>query len=109
MFSSAQKRNDALLGGIVIGVAGGAAGYFMVQGFWPTSLFVLVGFMIGALLGVVTAAFGGRKFFLAIVAGAILGGSLTTYIGGMQEFILGAATGGTIGGFTSVMAGAIGK
>jgi hypothetical protein len=104
-----QKRNDALLGGIVIGLAGGTAGSYMAEGGLYSALFTIAGALIGGFLGVVVAAFGGKKFLLSIVAGAILGAALAVFIGGIEEAILGAATGGTIGGFSGVMAGAIRK
>jgi hypothetical protein len=104
---SEQKRNDALLGVIVIGLAGGAAGSYMADGALFSAIFTIAGVLIGGFLGVTVAAFGGKKFLLSIVAGACLGAVLAVFIGGAEEAILGAATGGTIGGFSGVMAGAI--
>jgi len=104
-----KKNSDALLGGLVIGLAGAGAGFFMAEGNLLRAAFTLGGAGIGGLLGVVTAAFGGRRFFLFIVAGSLLGALLGIFLGGMDEAVLGAATGGTIGGFSGVMAGAIGK
>jgi hypothetical protein len=109
MADSERRRNDAVLGGAVIGLAGGAAGFFMGGEALSRVLFVLGGVLIGGFLGVVVAAFGGRRFLLSIVAGAVLGGLLAFYLGGAEAAILGAATGGTIGGFVGVMAGAIGR
>jgi len=104
-----KRKSDALLGGLVIGLAGAAAGSFMAEGMLLKAVLTLGGAGIGGLLGVVSAAFGGRRFFLCIVAGSLLGALLGILLGGMDEAVLGAATGGTIGGFSGVMAGAIGK
>jgi len=109
MLQLGEKGTDRLLGGLVIGLAGAAAGFFMAEDLAPKVLFTLGGAGVGAALGMVTAALGGRRFLLFIAVGASLGALLAIYVSGAEEVILGAATGGTIGGFSGVMVGAIRK
>ncbi len=58
--------------------------------------------LIGALIGWVVVSFGGNRFFLFVVIGALLGGVFATYFNGTASTLLGAEIGGAIGGFLGV-------
>jgi hypothetical protein len=76
---------------------GGLIGFFL-----GNPIYILVVAAVGMLLGYTVWSMGGQKFFLFIVVGAILGGTLATYLNGVQSGLLGAATGGAMGGFLAV-------
>ena len=46
--------------------------------------------------------FGGRRFFLSILIGAILGGLLAWILGGPDTITVGSASGAAMGGFLGV-------
>ncbi len=58
--------------------------------------------ILGAVIGNVIWALGEHRFFVLIVVGIFLGAVLAIYLGGMESALLGAGTGGAIGGFVSV-------
>lgn len=92
------NRGD-LAGMAVMGVTGGTIGAFIGEG--GLAWIGTVGLM-GAMLGAVVWRMGGEQFFLLIVIGALLGGGLAYYVSGMESVLLGAATGGAMGGFIGV-------
>lgn len=81
----------------VTGVVGGIIGSFVGGPVW---IFGIA--LVGALLGMVVWRLGGRRFFLFVTIGALLGGPLAIYLNGMESALLGAATGGAMGGFLAV-------
>jgi hypothetical protein len=81
----------------ITGFVGGLIGSFL--GPW---FYIIIAAFIGAIIGYVVWSFGGRVFFLFIVIGALLGGLLNFYLVGNATVLLGAATGGAIGGFLGV-------
>ena len=68
---------DVTLGALVMGTVGALIGVLMGGGFFP----VAVG--LGILLGAGVGMCGGRRFFLSIFIGAILGGLLGWSLGGI--------------------------
>ncbi|MFQ5779933.1 MAG: hypothetical protein ACE5HN_03995 [Nitrospiria bacterium] len=81
----------------VTGITGGVIGSFM-GGAVP-----IIGMaLIGALIGNVVWMLGGQRFFLFIVIGIFLGAGLAIYISGMEAALIGAGTGGAMGGFLAV-------
>ncbi|SRR5579884_834953 len=93
----AKSLHEAFPGMAVTGVTGGLIGSFIGGPFW-----IGLAAMIGALIGMVVWRLGGRRFFLFIVIGALLGGLLALLIGGPEVGLIGAATGGAMGGFIAV-------
>ncbi len=81
----------------ITGVIGGLIGSF-IGGITP----ILVMALAGALIGNVVWALGGQRFFVLISIGILLGSGLAIYISGLEAALLGAGTGGAIGGFVSV-------
>lgn len=81
----------------ITGVTGGIIGSF-IGGIIPIVMMALAGAMIGN----VVWALGGQRFFVLITIGIFLGSALAIYITGMEAALLGAGTGGAIGGFVSV-------
>ncbi len=82
---------------VITGVTGAAVGFFMGNIGW-----VLVMAIVGAVLGAIVWRLGGQKFFLFVVVGVLLGSGLAIYIDGMTSALLGAGTGGAVGGFVGV-------
>jgi len=81
----------------ITGVTGGIIGSFM-GGLMP----ILAMGLLGAVIGNVVWALGGQRFFVLIVIGILLGSGLAVFLSGMDAALLGAGTGGAIGGFISV-------
>jgi len=91
---------DMVLGATVFGVVGAAIGYY-----WGTTASLVIASAVGVVFGFLIGLLGGRRFFVSIVCGAILGGGLAWLISGTGAVPLGAATGGAIGGFLGVQLG----
>lgn len=92
-----KSMKVSLPGMAVTGITGGVVGVFM--GGW---LPIIVMALVGALIGNIVWAMGGQRFFLFIVIGIFLGSGLAILLGGMDAALLGAGTGGAIGGFVAV-------
>ncbi len=92
---------DMLFGAAVFGVVGAAIGYYLMGTVAGMSVTTAVGLTFGGLIGL----FGGRRFFLSIVCGAIMGGSLAWLVSGPGMVPLGAGSGGAVGGFLGVQVG----
>jgi len=71
-------------------------GLSMGVGFLPAAL------VVGALLGAGVGCFGGRRFFLSLFVGTLLGGLLAWYLGGVETITVGASSGAAMGGFLGV-------
>lgn len=92
----AGKILDVILGATVLGTVGALIGISMGMGFLPAA--VILGVMLGAGVGF----FGGRRFFLSIFVGTILGGLLAWGLGGVDTVTVGASSGAAMGGFLGV-------
>ena len=91
---------DMLLGAAVFGVVGAAIGYY-----WGTEAGIAVAAAAGLTFGFLIGLLGGRRFFISIVCGALLGAGVAWLVSGMSAVPLGAASGGAIGGFLGVQMG----
>src|SRR2546425_11488034 len=91
---------DMVLGATVFGVVGAAIGYY-----WGTTASLVIASAVGVAFGFLIGLLGGRRFFVSIVCGALLGGGLAWFIAGMGAVPLGAASGGAMGGFLGVQLG----
>ena len=91
---------DMLIGAAVFGVVGAAIGYYL-----GTDMSIAVAVAVGMTFGFLIGILGGRRFFVSIVCGALVGGSLAWLISGVAVVPLGAASGGAIGGFLGVQMG----
>jgi hypothetical protein len=91
---------DMLLGAAVFGVVGAAIGYY-----WGTSASLAVATAVGLVFGFLIGLLGGRRFFVSIVCGALLGAGLAWLVSGTSAMPLGAASGGAMGGFLGVQMG----
>jgi len=91
---------DMVFGATVFGVVGAAIGYY-----WGTTASLIIASAVGVAFGFLIGLLGGRRFFVSIVCGALLGGGLAWFIAGMGAVPLGAASGGAIGGFLGVQLG----
>ena len=87
---------NIILGAGVLGTVGALIGVSMGLGFLPAA--VILGTMLGAGVGF----FGGRRFFLSIFIGTILGGLLAWVLGGPEAVTVGASSGAAMGGFLGV-------
>ncbi len=90
-------RKISIPGIAVTGITGGVIGSFM-GGILP----ILLMGTFGAVIGNFVWALGEQRFFILIVVGILLGSGFAIYLGGMEAALLGAGTGGAIGGFISV-------
>ena len=93
---SASKIFDVVLGAMVLGTVGVLIGLSMGSGFLPAAL--LLGISLGAGVGYL----GGRRFFLSIFVGTLLGGLLAWHLGGVDAITVGASSGAAMGGFLGV-------
>ena len=93
---STAKVFDVILGGLVLGTVGVLTGMSMGVGFLPAAL------LIGVCLGAGVGFFGGRRFFVSIFVGTILGGLLAWNLGGVDTITVGASSGAAMGGFLGV-------
>jgi len=91
---------DMLFGAVVFGIVGAAIGYY-----WGTDASIAVAAAAGLTFGFLIGLLGGRRFFISIVCGALLGGGLAGLVSGMAAVPLGAASGGAMGGFLGVQMG----
>lgn len=91
---------DMVLGATVFGVVGAAIGYY-----WGTTASLVIASAVGVAFGFLIGLLGGRRFFVSIVCGALLGGGLAWFIAGTGAVPLGAASGGAVGGFLGVQLG----
>lgn len=91
---------DMLLGAAVFGIVGAAIGYY-----WGTGASMTIATAVGLTFGYLIGLLGGRRFFISIVCGALLGAGLAWLVSGVSAVPLGAASGGAIGGFLGVQMG----
>jgi len=90
---SPEKIIDVLLGLVVMGTVGVLIGLLM--GGW----FLYVATGLGLVLGLGIGLIGGRRFFIGILVGAVLGGALAWLVAGSQNITIGAGSGAAMGGF----------
>ncbi len=91
---------DMLFGALVFGIVGAAIGYYL-----GTVASMAIATAVGLAFGFLIGLLGGRRFFISIVCGALLGAGLAWFISGTSAVPLGAASGGAIGGFLGVQMG----
>ena len=91
---------DMVLGATVFGVVGAAIGYY-----WGMTASLVAASAVGVVFGFLIGLLGGRRFFVSIVCGAILGGGLAWLVSGTGAVPIGAASGGAVGGFLGVQMG----
>jgi len=93
---SGSKIFDVVFGALVLGGVGVLVGLSMGVGFLPAAL------VVGVLLGAGVGCFGGRRFFLSLFVGTLLGGLLAWRLGGVETITVGASSGAAMGGFLGV-------
>ena len=91
---------DMIFGAVLFGIVGAAIGYYM-----NTAGSIWLAGIIGMLLGLFIGVLGGRRFFISIVCGALLGAGLFGFVSGGDAIALGAGVGGAMGGFVGVQLG----
>ena len=91
---------DMLFGATVFGIVGAAIGYYL-----GTVASIAIATAVGLTFGFLIGLLGGRRFFVSIVCGALLGAGLAWLVSGVSAVPLGAASGGAIGGFLGVQMG----
>ena len=84
-----------------MGTVGTLIGLLMGGGFLPVAV------VLGVLLGAGVGMFGGRRFFLSILIGAVVGAILGLVLGGADAVTVGSASGAAMGGFLGVQASMI--
>lgn len=88
-----EKIIDILLGLVVMGTVGVLIGLLM------GGAFLYAATSIGLVLGVGIGLMGGRRFFVGILVGAVLGGALAWLLAGSHNITIGAGSGAAMGGF----------
>jgi hypothetical protein len=91
---------DMVFGAVVFGIVGAAIGYYI-----NATASIPVAGVIGTVLGLFIGILGGRRFFISIVCGAVLGAALFGLVSGRDVVALGAGIGGAMGGFLGVQIG----
>jgi hypothetical protein len=91
---------DMVFGAVVFGIVGAAIGYYI-----NTAASIPVAGIIGTVFGLFIGILGGRRFFISIVCGAVLGAALFGLVSGRDAGVLGAGVGGAMGGFLGVQMG----
>jgi hypothetical protein len=94
--ASPRKLIDILLGAVVMGTVGALIGVLMGDEL------IVVAIGIGVAMGVVIGMFGGRRFLISIVLGALAGGGLAWFVAGTDKISFGAGAGAAMGGFLGV-------
>jgi len=91
---------DMVFGAAVFGIVGAAIGYYI-----NATASIPVAGVIGTVLGLFIGTLGGRRFFISIVCGAVVGAALFGLVSGGDAAALGAGVGGAMGGFLGVQMG----
>ena len=91
---------DMVFGAVVFGIVGAAIGYYI-----NATASIPVAGVIGTVFGLLIGILGGRRFFISIVCGAVLGAALFGLVSGRDVVALGAGVGGAMGGFLGVQMG----
>lgn len=93
---TARRITDMVFGAVVMGTVGILIGLLMGGGAVP------VAGGLGVVLGTAVGIFGGRRFLLSILVGAVLGGALAWALAGPDKVSVGAGAGAAMGGFLGV-------
>ena len=93
---SPRKLIDMLLGAAVMGTVGTLIGVLM------GNELIAVAIGIGVAMGTVIGMFGGRRFLISIMLGALIGGALAWFVAGTDKISFGAGAGAAMGGFLGV-------
>ena len=80
-----------------MGTTGGVIGFYL-----DSPILIAAGAILGSFLGGFVSTLGARPFFLSILTGTLLGGGLLTLFGGPEWWVIGAGSGGAIGGFVGI-------
>ena len=91
---------DMVFGAVVFGIVGAAIGYYI-----NATTSIPVATIIGTVFGLCIGILGGRRFFISIVCGAVIGAALFGLVSGRDVVALGAGVGGAVGGFLGVQMG----
>ncbi len=90
---SRDKIIDVSFGLLVMGTVGVLIGLLM------GGVFLYFASGIGLALGFGIGLIGGRRFFIGILVGAVLGGALAWLVAGSHTMTIGAGAGAAMGGF----------
>ena len=93
---SPRKLIDMLLGVAVMGTVGALIGVLM------GNELIAVAIGVGVAMGTVIGLFGGRRFLISIMLGALIGGALAWFVAGTDKISIGAGAGAAMGGFLGV-------
>lgn len=91
-----HKIVDIVFGAAVMGTVGTLIGLLM-GGHAP-----MIAAAVGMGLGSVVGHFGGRRFLVSILVGAVVGGALAWLVAGVDRASYGAGAGAAMGGFLGV-------
>lgn len=92
-----RKSAHLLMGAAIMGATGAFIGIFL-----GSELVAWIGTVFGILIGGAISMIGGRIFFMSVLSGVALGWAIFAPFGGASMAIIGAGTGGAIGGFVGI-------
>jgi hypothetical protein len=88
---------DLVLGVMIMGITG-----FIIGLNLGGPAFIAFSTLLGVILGGFVSTLKARRFFLSILSGTVLGGILAWILGGPETVIIGAGSGGAMGGFIGI-------
>ena len=88
---------DLALGAGIMGSTGAVIG-LTLGGPLLTAVTTAVGILLGASIAFLNA----RRFFISILIGTVVCGALALALGGSYALVIGAGTGGAVGGFIGI-------
>jgi len=88
---------DLVMGVMIMGITGYIIGLNL-----GGPVFIAFTTLMGIILGGFVSTLKARRFFLSILSGTVLGGILAWMLGGPETVIIGAGTGGAMGGFIGI-------
>jgi hypothetical protein len=92
-----KVTTDLVLGVMIMGITG-----FIIGLNLGGPILTAAATFLGAILGGFVSLLKARRFFLSILSGTILGGLLAWVLGGPETVIIGAGSGGAMGGFIGI-------
>ena len=92
-----KVTTDLVMGGVIMGATGFVIG-LNLGGPLLIGATTLMGMILGGFISMLNA----RRFFISVLVGTAAGGTLALLLGGPYAVIMGAGSGGAIGGFIGI-------
>lgn len=92
-----KVTTDLVMGVTIMGITGCVIGSNL-----GGPVLITAATFLGIILGGFVSLLKARRFFLSILSGTIIGGLLALILGGPETVIIGAGSGGAMGGFIGI-------